>query len=211
MTKTAFDIIRDFHAGKAKLSERTIERTLRITPPRQPAANLATLLHRFGNQNFAFANTSFLEIREIVRCVDPQPGQLFCDAGAGYGHMVFYLACVTACRLRAVEILPLRCAAMKRTEGRLGITGVDIVQADALAQDYSDVRYLFLNNPFFPERATKFVGRLAATGSPGMTVIAINNIVDSLRSHAAFGELDIDADIPNYRFGIFRLKPPDAA
>ena len=205
MASRPTDIIRAFHDGKAELSEQMIERALQISPAQQAAANLTALLRRFGNHNFAFANTTFHEVREILRCLDPQPGQLFCDAGAGYGHMVFYVACVTACRVRAIEIVPRRCAAMLQTGRHLGIANVDIVQADALAQGYGDVSYLFLNNPFFPDRATQFVAKLAVSGAPGMTVIAINNIVDALRGNAAFKERDVEADIPNYRFGIFRL------
>ena len=62
--------------------------------------------------------------------------------------MVFYGACVAACRFRAIEILPIRCAAMRRTARRLGLNNVDIVEGDALTQNYDDVSYLLLNSPF---------------------------------------------------------------
>ncbi|WP_426442932.1 hypothetical protein [Bradyrhizobium genosp. P] len=120
--------------------------------------------------------------------------------------MVFYLACVTNCRVRAIEIVPQRCAAMLRTQRQLGLTDVDVIHGEALAANYQDVSYLFLNNPFFPDLARQFVRKLAASGAAGMTVIAINNIVDALRDHAAFTELKVDVDIPNYRFGVFRIR-----
>lgn len=169
-------------------------------------AALAGLLHRFGNQHFAFARTSFDELREIFRVVDPEPGALFCDAGAGYGDVVFYAACVSACRLRAIELVPDRCTAMRRTRRRLGLTAkhVAIVQGDASSFDYDDVAYLFLNNPFFPNVAARFVATLSASANPDLTVIAINNIVDALRADKGFAEIETGAAIPAYRFGVFR-------
>jgi 16S rRNA A1518/A1519 N6-dimethyltransferase RsmA/KsgA/DIM1 with predicted DNA glycosylase/AP lyase activity len=169
------------------------------------SSSLPALLHRFGNQNFAFAETCFHEIREIFRCVSPGPDELFCDAGAGYGHVVFYGAQVASCRFRAIEILPVRCAAMSRTARRLGLNNIDIVQGDALTQRYDDVSYLFLNNPFFPEAATQFIGALPVSRSKPLTVVAINNIVDVLRGNGDFTEIEVTADIPHYRFGVFRL------
>jgi hypothetical protein len=183
-----------------------LERALRIAPANEkPADELPALLHRFGNQNFAFfGGTPFHEIREIFRAINPRPDELFCDAGAGYGHVVFYGACVTACQLRAIEILPVRCAAMLQTARGLGVKNVDIVQGDALTQNYDDVSYLLVNSPFFPDVARQFIDKLAMSRNPLQTVIAMNNIVDAFRDDDAFTEIDIKADIPNYRFGMFR-------
>jgi hypothetical protein len=162
-------------------------------------------LHRFGNQNFTFEGTSFHESREIFRGLNPQPDELFCDAGAGYGHVVFYGACVAPCRFRAIEILPLRCAAMLRTARRLGLNNVDVVQGDALTQNYDDVSYLLLNSPFFPSAAGQFIGKLKMSRNRRQIVIAMNNIVHAFREDGAFTEIDVEVDIPNYRFGMFRL------
>jgi precorrin-6B methylase 2 len=163
------------------------------------------LLKHYGNQNFTFfGGTPFQEVREIFRAFDPKPHEVFCDAGAGYGHVVFYGACVTACHFRAVEILPVRCAALRRTAQRLGLTNVDIVEDDALTQDYDDVSYLLLNSPFFPEVAGQFIDKLKMSRNRLATVIAMNNIVDAFREDGAFTEIDIEVDVPNYRFGVFR-------
>jgi hypothetical protein len=201
-------IVRKFHARTAKATDSILERALRIEPVDEKRADeLPALLHRFGNQNFTFfGGTPFHEIREIFRVIDPQPHEVFCDAGAGYGHVVFYGACIAACRFRAIEILPLRCAAMRRTARRLGLDNVEVVEGDALAQDYDGVSYLLLNSPFFPDVAGQFIGKLKASRNRPQTVIAMNNIVDAFREDGAFTEIDIAVDIPNYRFGIFRLK-----
>jgi precorrin-6B methylase 2 len=125
--------------------------------------------------------------------------------------VVFYGARVAACRFRAVEILPVRCAAMRRTAQRLGLTNVDIVEGDALTQNYDDVSYLLLNSPFFPEIAGQFIGKLKASRNRLQTVIAMNNIVDAFRQDDAFAEIDTAVDIPNYRFGVFRLRSRQSA
>jgi precorrin-6B methylase 2 len=211
--RTRAAIVRKFHQGSAEATDSILERALRIAPgDEKHSGELPELLQRFGNQNFTFfGGTPFHEIREIFRVIDPQPDEVFCDAGAGYGHVVFYGACVAACRFRAIEILPVRCAAMRRTAQRLGLTNVDIVEGDALTQNYDDVSYLLLNNPFFPEVAAQFIGKLKASGNRLQTVIAMNNIVDAFREERAFGEIDIEVDIPNYRFGVFRVRGRQSA
>jgi len=201
-------IVRKFHEGSAEVTDSILERALRIAPgDEKRGGELPALLQRFGNQNFSFfGGTPFHETREIFRAISPQPHEVFCDAGAGYGHVVFYGACVAPCRFRAIEILPVRCAAMRRTAQRLGLTNVEIVEGDALTQDYDEVSYLLLNSPFFPEVSAQFIGKLTASHYRQPTVIAMNNIVDAFRDDDAFAEIDIDVAIPNYRFGVFRLK-----
>jgi hypothetical protein len=200
-------IVRKFHARAAEATDLTLERALKIERVDEKRADeLPALLQRHGNQNFSFfGGTPFHESREIFRAIDPQPHEVFCDAGAGYGHVVFYGACIAPCRFRAVEILPVRCAAMRRTAQRLGLTNVEVVEGDALTQDYSDVSYLLLNSPFFPDVAAQFIAKLTASRNRRLTVIAMNNIVDAFRDDNAFAEIDIEVDIPNYRFGVFRL------
>jgi hypothetical protein len=198
-------IVRKFHEGSAEATDSILERALWIAPgDEKRGGELPELLQRFGNQNFSFfGGTPFQEVREIFRAIDPQPDEVFCDAGAGYGHVVFYGACVAPCRFRAIEILPVRCAAMRRTAQRLGLTNVEIVEGDALTQDYDDVSYLLLNSPFFPDIATQFIAKLTASRNRQLTVIAMNNIVDAFREDGAFTEIDIEVAIPNYRFGVF--------
>jgi len=200
-------IIREFHEGAAEATNSVLERALRVAPSNEKrVGELPALLHRYGNQNFTFEGTSFHEAREIFRAIDPRYSELFCDAGAGYGHVVFYGACVAACRFRAIEILPVRCAAMRRTARRLGLNNVEVVQDDALTQNYDDVSYLLLNSPFFPDVGGQFIGKLKTSRNRLQTVIAMNTIVDSFRKDRAFTEIDVEVDIPNYRFGMFRLK-----
>ena len=201
------EIIREFHDKTVEATDSILERALRIAPGSEKrAGELPALLHRYGNQNFTFEGTSFYEAREIFRAIGTQPNEIFCDAGAGYGHVVFYGACIAPCRFRAIEILPVRCAAMLRTARSLDLNNVDVIQGDALTQNYDDVSYLLLNSPFFPDVAGQFIAKLKASRNQRQTVIAMNTIVDSFRKDRAFTEIDVEADIPNYRFGMFRLK-----
>jgi hypothetical protein len=201
-------IVRKFHARTVEATDSILERALRIAPgDEKNGGALPALLQRHGNQNFTFfGGTPFHEIREIFHAIDPQPDEVFCDAGAGYGHVVFYGACIAPCRLRAIEILPVRCAAMRRTAQHLGLNNVEIVEGDALTRNYDDVSYLLLNSPFFPDIATQFIGKLTSSRNRRLTVIAMNNIVDAFREDGAFAEIDSEADISHYRFGVFRLK-----
>jgi precorrin-6B methylase 2 len=205
--RTRAAIVRKFHQGSAAATDSILERALRIAPgDEKRGGELPALLQRYGNQNFTFfGGTPFLEIREIFRAINPQPHEVFCDAGAGYGHVVFYGACVAPCRFRAIEILPVRCAAMRRTAQSLNLDNVEVIEGDALTQDYDDVSYLLLNSPFFSDITTQFIGKLTMSRNRLMTVIAMNNIVDAFREDGAFGEIRIDVDIPHYRFGVFRL------
>jgi hypothetical protein len=200
------EVIRQFHHGAIDVADEVLQRALRITPPAEKrSANLPALLRRFGNQNFTFGGMPFHHLREIFRIVRPRPEQLFCDAGAGYGHVVFYGACVAPCRFRAIEILPVRHNAMRRTMRHLGLENIEIIRGDALTQNYDDVDYLLLNNPFFPDLSQRFIDQLGAKRQRPLTVIAMHNIVDVLRGNAAFTENEIAADIPNYCFGLFDL------
>jgi hypothetical protein len=206
--RTRASIVRKFHQGSAEAADSILERALRIAPGDEDHDDaLPEFLQRYGNQNFSFfGGTPFHETREIFRAINLRKDEMFCDAGAGYGHVMFYGACVAPCRFRAIEILPMRCAAMRRSAQRLGLTNVEIIEGDALTQNYDDVSYLLLNSPFFPDVAAQFIGKLTASPNRKLMVIAMNNIVDAFRKDGAFAEIDVEVDIPNYRFAMFRFK-----
>jgi precorrin-6B methylase 2 len=199
-------LVREFHAGRRNVADAVLANALHIeSDAGERLASLPALLRRFGNQHVAFTSMTFRELREIFRAVAPRKNEIFGDAGAGYGHVVFYGACVAPCRFRAIEILPARCAAMRRSARRLGLRNVEIVRADAQTQSYDDLSYLFVNSPFFPDAARQFIAKLKSSRRRTLTVIAVNNIVALLRDDGDFTEIDRGLDIAAYRFGIFRL------
>jgi precorrin-6B methylase 2 len=199
-------LVREFHAGRRDVEDAVLANALHIeSDADERLSSLPGLLRRFGNQHLAFSSTTFRELREIFRAVAPGKNEIFGDVGAGYGHVVFYGACVAPCRFRAIEILPARCAAMRRSARRLGLRNIEIIQADAQTQNYDDLAYLFVNSPFFPDAAGQFIAKLKSSRRRALTVIAVNNIVALLRDDGDFTEIDRGVDIAAYRFGIFRL------
>ena len=199
-------LVREFHAGRRDVEDAVLANALHIeSDAGERLASLPGLLRRFGNQHLAFSSMTFRELREIFRAVTPGKNEIFGDVGAGYGHVVFYGACVAPCRFRAIEILPARCAAMRRSARRLGLRNIEIIQADAQTQNYDDLAYLFVNSPFFPDAAGQFIAKLKSSRRRAPTVIAVNNIVALLRDDGDFTEIDRGVDIAAYRFGIFRL------
>ncbi|HTC02201.1 MAG TPA: hypothetical protein VK749_02270 [Xanthobacteraceae bacterium] len=199
-------LVREFHAGRRDIEDAVLANALHIeSDVDERLSSLPGLLRRFGNQHLAFSSMTFRELREIFRAVTPGKNEIFGDVGAGYGHVVFYGACVAPCRFRAIEILPARCAAMRRGARRLGLRNVEIIRADAQAQNYDDLSYLFVNSPFFPDAAGQFIAKLKSSRRRALTVIAVNNIVAQFRDDGDFTEIDRGVDISPYRFGIFRL------
>jgi hypothetical protein len=199
-------LVREFHAGHRDVEDAMLANALHIeSDAGEQLSSLPGLLRRFGNQHLAFSSMTFHELREIFRAVAPGKNEIFGDVGAGYGHVVFYGACVAPCRFRAIEILPARCAAMRRSARRLGLRNIEIIQADAQTQNYDDLAYLFVNSPFFPDAAGQFIAKLKSSRRRAPTVIAVNNIVALLRDDGDFTEIDRGVDISPYRFGIFRL------
>src|SRR5262249_28050604 len=127
--------------------------------------------------------------------------------GAGYGHFVCYGASVTPARFVAVELMPERCVAMRRSARRLGLDTLGVVCADAEAMAFPGASVLFVNSPFFPERAEGFVRRLAAAARwRPLQVAAMNNIVGHFRESRGFAEIETAARVPAYRFGLFRAR-----
>ena len=199
-------LVREFHAGRRDVADAVLANALHIeSDAGERLASLPALLRRFGNQHLAFSSMTFRELRDIFRAVTPGRNDIFGDVGAGYGHVVFYGACVAPCRFRAIEILPARCAAMRRSARRLGLRNIEIIRADAQTQSYDDLSYLFVNSPFFPDAAAQFIAKLKSSRRRALTVIAVNNIVALLRDDGDFTEINHGLDIATYRFGIFRL------
>jgi SAM-dependent methyltransferase len=201
------DRVLRFHRGRACLSDRDIAALLHIERDRETMTDLIASLRSFGTQHLAFEPASFGEIREIVTALDLGRRDIVYDLGAGYGHFVCYGACVTAARFEAVEIVPARCAAMRRSAARLGLRTVRVIEVDAETVPFDRASVLFLNSPFFAEKADRFLTRLAwlRPWRP-LRIAAMNNIVRHFRDSDAFVEIETGANIAPYRFGMFRPK-----
>ena len=119
------ELVRGFHAGRSDVEDAALAKRAADRACRRCAARQAwpSLLRRFGNQHLTFSRHDVSRASRNLSRRDSRAGsEIFCDAGAGYGHVVLYGACVADCRFRAVEILPARCcgdAKQRATPGRL--------------------------------------------------------------------------------------------
>src|SRR5215470_17758814 len=170
------DVVR-FHQFRGPCSERGVARLLGIEAERESMADLIGWLRRHGaTQHLAFEPASFRDIREIVTALSLGQDDIVYDLGAGYGHFVCYGACVTQARFEAVEIVARRCAAIERAAARIGLTTVRVRQTDAETVPIGRASVVFLNSPFFEERAERFLIRLAEQRPwRPLRIVAMNN------------------------------------
>jgi hypothetical protein len=205
--RTRLDPIIRFHEFRARCPERAIANLLGIEPERETMSELIGALRRHGTQHLAFEPASFRDIREIITALGLDRHDIVYDLGAGYGHFVCYGACVTQARFEAIEIVARRCVAIERAAARIGLTSVRVRQADAEGVPLSRASVLFLNSPFFAEKAERFLARLARQRPwRPLRIVAMNNIVRHFRGSRHFAEIQTNARIAAYRFGVFRLK-----
>src|SRR5947209_5224942 len=199
------DRIIRFHEFRTRCSERGIARLLGIEPDRERMADLVAALQTHGPQHLAFEPASFRDIRAIVNALSLNRHDIVYDLGAGYGHFVCYGAAVTPARFEAVEIIARRCAAIERAAARTGLTSVRVRQADAEHVPLGRASVLFLNSPFFAEKAERFLARLSKQRLwRPLRIVAMNNLVGHFRASRQFAEIQTKARIAAYRFGVFR-------
>ncbi|OCW56219.1 hypothetical protein [Hoeflea olei] len=166
---------------------------------------LSALHAIYGVSNYVYEGTTLEETREILACAGLVPHSVFCDIGAGYGAVVLYGAALCPCGFIAVEAVGRRAAHIARVARRLGLDRVRVVEADADAVDLTRVTHVYLNNPFLGRTASAFPERLARRATPGCRVIALNNIVADFRRSGRYREIETEARLPSYRFGVFEL------
>jgi hypothetical protein len=88
----------------------------------------------------------------------------------------------------------------------MGLTAVRVRQADAERVPLDRASVLFLNSPFFADKAERFLTRLAKQGPwRPLRIVAMNNIVRHFRASRYFAEIQTKARIASYRFGVFRV------
>ncbi len=204
-TELRIDRLLQFHRKRVRLPDRSIRELLGIEPDRETMTDLIASLRKLGTQHLAFEPASFSDIREIVTVLNLRRHDIVYDLGAGYGHFVCYGACVSDARFEAVEIVPERCAAMRRSAERLGLRSMRVIEADAETAPLGRASVLFLNSPFFATKAKRFLQRLAAAQAwRPLRIVAMNNIVSHFRASRSFREIETNARIAAYRFGVFR-------
>ncbi|HVC34591.1 MAG TPA: class I SAM-dependent methyltransferase [Chloroflexota bacterium] len=87
-------------------------------------------------------------ILDLVDHADLTGDDVFYDVGCGLGRVVMLVHLVTGIAARGVEYQPTFCSYARQCAQDLGLSGVDFVNADARAVDYSDGTVFYLFTPF---------------------------------------------------------------
>ncbi|HSX07213.1 MAG TPA: hypothetical protein VLG92_05850 [Candidatus Saccharimonadia bacterium] len=94
--------------------------------------------------------TPYNAIRAITHHLEPTDQDVVYDLGAGYGTLPIYIGATTNAAAKGVELVHHRVKAARSAIGRLGLTGVEMIEGDVLDHDISDgsVFYMFAPFPF---------------------------------------------------------------
>jgi SAM-dependent methyltransferase len=101
-------------------------------------------------------------ILELIDRVQPTPGDIFYDLGAGLGMVVFLVQLLTGMAAKGVEIEPAYCAYAQRQVQSLGLSAVAMIQGDASLVDLGDGTIFFLFTPFTGGLFQRVLDRLHA-------------------------------------------------
>jgi SAM-dependent methyltransferase len=141
-----------WHASVRSLSDIRIDRALGISPARtERGLNTLKLVLDFRTERLTYNPTPYNVIRDAMKALNPGPGEVFYDLGAGYGRVLFYGALTHKATFRGIEIVRDRVEAANRIKDKLAIKQLDFRQGNAQTADFSDGNLFFLFNPFFSE------------------------------------------------------------
>lgn len=89
--------------------------------------------------------------RVLLDLIDHTPltaTDVFYDLGSGLGQVVMVVHLLTGVKAKGVEMEPTFCAFAQEQARDLGLTGVEFINIDARAADYSDGTLFFMFTPF---------------------------------------------------------------
>ncbi len=87
-------------------------------------------------------------ILDLLDNIGLQPDDVFYDIGSGLGQAVILAHLVSGVKAKGVEIDPARYDCACRCAGRLRLSGVEFILADARSVDYADGAIFFMYTPF---------------------------------------------------------------
>lgn len=105
------------------------------------------------SDNFVYGTIGYLNVRKILRVVEPRPQDVFYDIGCGKGRILCVAARKPVRRCVGVELLEPLCQIARRNAADLRgrKAPIQIVCGDATTVDLSDGTIYFMFNPFGPE------------------------------------------------------------
>ena len=112
----------------------------------------------------SYQETPARALLDLVDHADIQSEDVFYDLGAGLGQVAIVIHLLTGIRTKAVEIEPAYCAFVRQCAKRLGLHGVQVIEADAQEADYADGTLFFLFTPFKGRMLQTVMERLKQEG-----------------------------------------------
>lgn len=88
------------------------------------------------------------------------PDDVFYDLGSGLGQVVMLVHLLSGVKAKGVEVEPAYCAFAQEQAQELGLTGVEFINTDARAADYSDGTIFFMFTPFRGQLLQRVLERL---------------------------------------------------
>ena len=101
-------------------------------------------------------------ILKIIGLLHITAGDVFYDLGSGIGHVPIMVHLLTDIRTKGVELEESYFRYSTQCQKKLGLSGVEFINADARAVDYDDGTIFYLYTPFQGEVLRQVLGKLEA-------------------------------------------------
>jgi hypothetical protein len=104
-------------------------------------------------------------ILELVRTAGLTEEDVFYDLGSGLGQVPILVRLLSKAAAKGVEVEPAYCDFARACAADLGLSGVELMEADARAADYGDGTVFFMYTPFRGRMLQEVLGRLRTQSS----------------------------------------------
>lgn len=114
---------------------------LEVDPlPRPTKERLPEMVH--------YEPTPARAVLDLIDSVDLKPDDVFYDLGSGLGQVVILVNLLTGIKTKGVEFEPAFHHHAQKIVRKLGLTNIELINADARDVDYSDGTIFFMFTPF---------------------------------------------------------------
>ena len=124
-------------------------------------------------QHAPWVPTPRAELPRLLAALKLEPGERFCDLGAGDGRMVRWVRDATEARCMGIEASPLLVAVAR-------LRGADVRLGDLYAADLSDVDVVYVWGTAYSVGTPRFRELLERALRPGARVVSYGTPVDGL-------------------------------
>jgi hypothetical protein len=107
-------------------------------------------------------------VLEMLDLAGLRQGDVFYDIGSGLGQVSILVHLLSGVQVKAVEIEPVYCDYARRCAINLNIAGVQFINLDARAVDYSDGTVFYLYTPFVGGMLEQVLGKLRRVSTKKM-------------------------------------------